>query len=193
MSLLEPSPLFGEQEAEYSRLRDRARAQHERQREVFLNAHSIVAFCETALIPGFDLMAKLFTRLTLSFDKPAGSQFIRPSPMPWVMGKEVLGVMTNLKDLTITGLPNPSTDGWILDGCAVLLDRFCTDLSFQSKEMIHFFKKQRRLTELYLLPHPRHGRIDPVRNLSDLAHQIDGNARMAFIEYRFVCLNDLST
>ncbi|THH32952.1 hypothetical protein EUX98_g1253 [Antrodiella citrinella] len=147
----ELSPLFDEQEAEYDHLRERQERHELHHRQLTLDARSIIPFCDTALTTGFDIRAKLLTSLTVFFDKPEGSQYVWPKPMNTVIVNDTLGVLTSLRDLTITGL-EPRNDGWILDSCGALLERFCTDLWSLSKEMVSFLKKQTHLTSLIFIP-----------------------------------------
>ncbi|KAH8105916.1 hypothetical protein BXZ70DRAFT_904018 [Cristinia sonorae] len=155
--------LFAQHRAEYARLQEKIAAHHQEVTMMKLDARNIAAFFTVLLSPGADMRVQLLTSLTLCFNKPEGSSCCGMA-VNLVSASEALSALCNLKNLTITGLPQPEKDGWILEHCTFSLEQFCTDIWYISPGLIDFLRGQKQLKTLLLIHNERYRRYDPDRD-----------------------------
>ncbi|KAI0952142.1 hypothetical protein AcV7_008038 [Taiwanofungus camphoratus] len=109
---------------------------------VSLRGISTLAFCKTITTPGLEHVASHVHSLTLAFED------VCPSHLGLQLVSSALAELTNLRDLTMLGMPSPESDGWVLRKASFSLDRFVTDLSLSSKDVLDFLARQTNITEM---------------------------------------------
>ncbi|CCM03145.1 uncharacterized protein FIBRA_05267 [Fibroporia radiculosa] len=109
----------------------------------------IMSFCTTITAPGLRRIARQVWKMTIDFED------IRPTHEGLELVSTTLTSLTSCTDLTLLGLPSVEKDGWILRDTTFQLERFATNLSPTSPDVLAFLEGQSHITELNTMcPHP---------------------------------------
>ena len=116
--------------------------------DVTVRGIHVLAFCTTITSPGLQPIARQVRRVTFDFED------VRPTRAGLEAVADALAAMTNLEELTLLGMPNRDTDGWILRRATFKLRLFVTSMSLTSKDVLDFLRAQPDITNLGTLSPP---------------------------------------
>lgn len=108
----------------------------------------IIPFCTTVTAPGLQLIARQVRKVTFDFDG------VRPTHADLETVADALAAMTSLEELSLLGMPNRDTDGWVLRRATPKLRLFMTNISLTSMDVIDFLRSQPAITHLGTLTPP---------------------------------------
>lgn len=110
--------------------------------EVSVRGPHVLAFCTTIASPGLQPIARQVRKATFDFEG------VRPTYAGLNGVADAVAAMTNLEELTLLGMPDRDTDGWVLRGASFRLRLFMTTLSLTSKDVLDFLRSQPNITTL---------------------------------------------
>lgn len=117
---------------------------------VNLRGANIVPFCTTVTTPGLTKIARQIRKLIIDFED------VHPTDDELELLCMTLLLCNSCTDLTLLGLPSAEFDGWMLRDTSFSLDRFVTNLSLTSKDVLDFLRRQPNITELSTTSPPPH-------------------------------------